>query len=135
GPTTFRLRASIIANNAPNNCAFASTTTVTDQGNNLESGTDCGLNTLLAGDLQNSNPGFDGQLADHGGPTQTLALCGTTCPAVSPAVNHINVLSGQCPSTDQRGGTRPDTEVNVLGIKIAELFCDIGAFELGGLPQ
>lgn len=49
-------------------------------------------------------------LANHGGPTQTLAL-----PAGSAAIDAGN----GCPSTDQRYATRSGA-------------CDIGAFELGG---
>jgi len=51
-------------------------------------------------------------LGDYGGPTQTMALSGSS-PAVNGGVNN------GCPSTDQRGYLREDGQ------------CDSGAFELG----
>lgn len=51
-----------------------------------------------------------GQLADNGGPNQTLALA-TDSPAVDNGTN--------CPATDQRGIARPQGKA-----------CDIGAYEL-----
>jgi hypothetical protein len=62
--------------------------------------------------LQNTDPKL-ASLANNGGPTQTLAL-----QAGSPAIDQIPAAS--CPTTDQRGVTRPDN---------GESACDIGAYE------
>jgi len=104
---------SIVAGNTAgtgNDCDNAGT--ITDKGNNLESGTDCGFTAST--DLQNTDPKLDPSgLQNNGGPTQTIAL-----EPDSPAVDHISVGSS-CPATDQRGVSRPQ------GPK-----CDIGAFEM-----
>lgn len=78
-------------------------------GNNLESGTTCGL--AAAGDLQNTDPML-GPLAFNGGTTQTHALL-----PGSPAINAGNNAACVTP-TDQRGQPR-----------IVGGTCDIGAFE------
>lgn len=102
---------SIVANNAGGrysgkaNCDGP----VNSQGYNLESSTDCGF--TRTGDLQNTNPLLASALASNGGATQTLALQDG-----SPAINQIP--AGSCPSTDQRGISRPQGPA-----------CDIGAFE------
>ncbi|MFJ8085467.1 choice-of-anchor Q domain-containing protein [Streptomyces sp. NPDC096205] len=75
-------------------------------GGNLDSGDSCGL--TAAGDLPRRAPRL-GPLADHGGPTDTVALLPD-----SPARD----AASDCPSTDQRGVTRPQGPG-----------CDIGAFE------
>jgi CSLREA domain-containing protein len=53
-------------------------------------------------------------LADHGGPTLTMAL-----EPSSPAIDQVPASGSGCPSTDQRGVARPQGAG-----------CDIGAFEL-----
>jgi hypothetical protein len=86
---------------------------VTDGGYNLDSGTSCGFSTAQHS-LVNVDPKLGG-LADHGGPTQTMALDPT-----SPAVDAIPPAANGCQgSTDQRGTARP-----------SGAGCDIGAFEL-----
>lgn len=100
---------SIVANNTGSNCGGR---TLTDQGYNLESGTDCGFTGT--GDLQNTDPKLDPNgLQNNGGPTQTIAL-----EPDSPTVDHIPVGSS-CPDTDQRGVKRPQGPA-----------CDTGAFEM-----
>ena len=60
------------ANNSGGNC-FEPGGSFSDQGYNLESGTDCGFRGM--GDLQNTDPKLDPNgLQNNGGPTQTLAL-------------------------------------------------------------
>ena len=100
---TINVRNTIVSGNAGGNCVAGEPPT--SQGNNIENGTSCGLNQ--AGDL-NADPQL-GALADNGGGTQTHAI-----PAGSPAVN----VAGGCPSTDQRGISRPQ------GVA-----CDMGAYE------
>ncbi len=104
---TTSISGSIVADNTPANCSLA----LGDGGYNLESATDCGLRRT--GDQQNIDPNLASALADNGGPTQTLALL-----SGSPAIDKIP--SASCPSTDQRGVTRPDD---------GESACDIGAYE------
>ena len=77
-------------------------------GHNLETGTSCGFTGT--GDLENTNPKL-GQLANNGGPTETLALL-----PGSPAINAGS--DAACPPIDQRGVPRPQGS-----------HCDIGAYE------
>jgi CSLREA domain-containing protein len=84
---------------------------ITNGGNNLDSGTTCGWGTTN-GSMSFTDPKLS-PLMDHGGPTQTFALL-----AASPAIGAGN--NAGCPSTDQRGISRPRGHD-----------CDIGAFEVG----
>ena len=104
---TLSINQSIVANNSGGNCINFGI--ITDQGYNLESGTDCGFTGT--GSLQNTDPKL-AALASNGGPTQTLALRDG-----SPAINHIPT-SACAVTTDQRGIARPQGPA-----------CDIGAFE------
>ncbi|GER87746.1 hypothetical protein KDW_19080 [Dictyobacter vulcani] len=89
---------------------------VTDQGYNLENGSDCSFTAST--DLQNTNPQLAlAGLQDNGGPTQTIALLSS-----SPALDRIPPASCQVP-TDQRGVSRPQGPA-----------CDLGAFELEQTP-
>jgi Big-like domain-containing protein len=89
------------------NCVV-NTSTVTEQGHNLQGTSDCGF--AAAGDIT-GNPNL-GSLANNGGETDTQALL-----AGSPAIDTAG--ADICPTTDQRDLPRP-----ALG------GCDIGAFEL-----
>src|SRR5262249_9305273 len=100
---------SIVATNAGGNCVNEAGT-ITSQGYNLESGSDCGFTGT--GDLQNTDPKLASALASNGGATQTLALLDG-----SPAINKIPT-SACTLATDQRGVSRPQGPA-----------CDIGAFE------
>ena len=91
----------------PSNCGGSPPGT--SAGHNLEEGTDCLFTG--AGDKRGVDP-LLGPLADNGGPTPTRALL-----AGSPALDAGD--NATCPSTDQRGTTRPQNAT-----------CDIGAFEL-----
>jgi hypothetical protein len=94
----------IVSNGASGNC----TGPIASQGHNLESADECGFNS--ATDQTGKDPVL-GALADNGGPTRTLALL-----AGSPAIDRGDPAA--CPSTDQRGVTRPQGPI-----------CDTGAFE------
>jgi CSLREA domain-containing protein len=83
--------------------------TLMSQGNNLESGTDCGF--TASGDHQSTDP-LLGPLQDNGGTTQTQAV-----QPGSPIIDAGN--TADCPPTDQRGVARPQGPA-----------CDIGAFEV-----
>jgi PKD domain/HYR domain len=114
---TINISGSIVAGNTAyqdNGCDVAGIP-ITDNGYNLESGTDCGFTST--GSLQNTNPLLSA-LANNGGPTQTMAL-----QLGSPAIDRIPLAS--CPSTDQRGHPRPDVDAG----SPAETACDMGAFE------
>jgi CSLREA domain-containing protein len=89
------------------NCAGG--VTLTSQGHNLESGTDCGF--TASGDHPGTDPGL-GTLQDNGGPTQTQVV-----QPGSPIIDAAN--SADCPSSDQRGVSRPQGSA-----------CDIGAIEV-----
>lgn len=86
------------------NCSVG---TVSSQGHNLSSSSDCGLTG--AGDRQGVDP-LLGPLAANGGPTDTAAPL-----AGSPAADS----GADCPSLDQRGVSRPRGGA-----------CEIGAYEL-----
>ncbi|MGI9057154.1 MAG: choice-of-anchor Q domain-containing protein [Ktedonobacteraceae bacterium] len=105
---TVSISNSIVATNTGVNCKGG----VSDQGYNLSSDSSCGLTGT--GSLQNTDPRLDPKgLQNNGGPTQTIALL-----SGSPAIDTIPVA--RCPSTDQRGTTRPDN---------GETACDMGAYE------
>jgi predicted outer membrane repeat protein len=111
---TVHVKNTILAGNTPNNCTG---TTMTSQGYNLESGTDCGLTGT--GDLQNAAADL-GPLQDNGGPTWTHALQDG-----SQAIDHVPYGTNGCGTdytTDQRGYCRPYP---------SESSCDIGAYEYG----
>jgi len=95
------------------NCNHEGASWVSD-GNNLETGSTC--NFTQSGDLQNTDP-LLGALADNGGYTSTHAL-----QKGSPAIDAGN--NSGCPSTDQRGETRPKD-----GDADGTATCDIGTYE------
>ncbi len=100
---------------APGNCDG----TILNGGNNISSDGSCGFGMSTGVNGQTIGDGIDPQLsasglANNGGPTQTIALKST-----SPAIDAIPLA--ECPPTDQRGVTRPDSA--------SETACDIGAYE------
>jgi hypothetical protein len=105
----------IIANNAPQNCAGARLAT---EGFNLSSDKSCDFHG--AGDQNGVNPKL-GPLQYNGGPTLTMALL-----PGSPAIDGGNASGcrdwlGRKLTTDQRGMPRPDED--------ERRGCDIGAYE------
>jgi hypothetical protein len=90
---------------------------VTSGGDNLVSDASCFPGSAALNDRVGLDPRRHA-LADHGGPTKTIAL-----QADSPAVDQVIVNAAGCSGTDQRGVARP------LGVR-----CDIGAFELDTDP-
>jgi hypothetical protein len=104
GPVT--LRNTILAyNSAGSNCFGAA---FLDVGHNISSDPSCQF--TAPGSLNNTDPRL-GPLSDYGGPTPTMSLL-----EGSPAIDAADAAF--CPSTDQRGRTRPYGDA-----------CDIGAFE------
>jgi CSLREA domain-containing protein len=107
------LKNTIVANSpSGGNCAATAGQTITDGGYNLSSDASCiTAATSLSGDP------MLGDLADNGGPTQTMALQDG-----SPAIDAIPDGTNGCGTDitqDQRGVSRPQGSA-----------CDIGAFEL-----
>jgi predicted outer membrane repeat protein len=95
--------------------------TVTNGGNNLDSGTSCGFGTAN-GSLSNTNPML-GTLKDNGGPTETHALLFGS-PALNAGNNAFAVdPDGNPLQFDQRGEGFP----RVVGPAV-----DMGAFEFQG---
>jgi hypothetical protein len=86
------------------NCANSA---VTSNGHNLSDHGDCDL--VGSGDIENE-PARVGDLANNGGPTNTLALARASAA--------VNAGAAHCTQHDQRGVTRPQ------GPR-----CDIGAYE------
>lgn len=108
---TITFSNSIVAGGLPSNCSG----TIGTSGPNVEDGTDCGFT------IQNANPLLS-PLANDGGPTQTMALQGS-----SPARNagdDATCAAAPVNGVDQRGDARPGT---------AQVHCSIGAFEAQNL--
>jgi hypothetical protein len=95
----------IIANSLSGSNCFG---IITDGGGNISSDGSCSFSA--PGSLNNTDPVL-GLLGDYGGPTPTIPLL-----AGSPAIDRANTAF--CPSSDQRGRTRP-----------SGTGCDIGALE------
>jgi predicted outer membrane repeat protein len=90
------------------NCAYATAgEDLNSVGDNVI-GSGC-VTAVMPSDAVTKTPGLNA-LAANGGPTKTMAL-----KATSPAVN---LSSGPCPATDQRGQARPGTK------------CDSGAYQV-----
>jgi CSLREA domain-containing protein len=100
----------ILANNTGGNCKG----TITNDGNNIDSGTTCGW-TSVSNSMSSTDP-LLGALANIGGPTQTFALL-TGSPAID-AGNDAVCADAPVSGLDQRGFPRP------IGAH-----CDIGAVE------
>jgi LPXTG-site transpeptidase (sortase) family protein len=107
---TTNLTNTIIANSTGGDCVVAGSSPVLTSTNTLVEDGSCSAS--LSGDPKLA------PLADNGGPTQTHALL-INSPAIDAGAN------GSCPSTDQRGFTRP-----VDGDGDGAAVCDIGAYEL-----
>lgn len=96
--------------------------TVVSQGYNLI-GVSAGCNIVAStGDLLDVDP-LLGPLQDNGGPAATRTH---DLGAGSPAIDAGDPAAGGCPTTDQRGVTRP-LDGNLDGV----VACDIGAIETG----
>jgi hypothetical protein len=122
------LKNTILANNTaaglPANCGQSPQKTIISQGNNLDSGNQCGLNA--AGDLINTDPKLMG-LGNFGGLTRTMALM-----ANSPAIDVGD--NAYCGMYDQRGFSGPTPQGSALqrqvdGTGKGTAVCDLGAFE------
>jgi hypothetical protein len=84
--------------------------TLTSQGHNIESATDCGF--TASGDQQNVADPKLSPLQNNGGQMDTMALL-----TGSPAIDHADAAN--CPATDEIGTTRPQGPA-----------CDVGAYEV-----
>lgn len=122
-PDGIRFQNTLLSNNtsltgAPNNCADESEGAgLVSDGGNVDTGDSCSF--AAAGDQPNAAV-LLGPLGNYGGPTPTHNL-GTQ--SQNDAID--SGIPGHCPSTDQRGTTRPlDGDGN------GNPGCDAGAFEL-----
>jgi len=115
---------SIFAKSVSGNCETVDAT-ITDDGYNISDDATCGFGSSTAangdtiGDsVSDSNLALAaGGLANNGGTTETIALeLGSYAIAAIPTAD--------CPTTDQRGATRPAPGYSA---------CDIGAFEYAGV--
>jgi hypothetical protein len=110
---TVHLRNTVLFNSGVSNCGGP----VVSLGHNLSSDTSCARSLTSPGDQNGLDPKL-GPLASNDGPTQTRALLQGS-PAIDAASN------ANCPSTDQRGQSRP-IDGNGDGLAV----CDVGAYEL-----
>jgi hypothetical protein len=92
---------------------------MTSAGHNLEVGNSCGLGA--SGDKKGV---ADAKLGPFGGGPPSFYPLLSGSPAIDAADN-----TG-CPSTDERGASRPQ-DGNGTGVAV----CDIGAYEASGIPQ
>ncbi len=109
---------SIVENNGRQDCSFdlaTPRTAVTIIGFVLSDGS-CGPRGFGAYTRTGGSDATLGNLADNGGPTQTMALL--------PGSLAVNAATGDCPAADQRGITRPQSAA-----------CDAGAYELQITPS
>ena len=106
--TTITIRASIFASPGVSCFDFSTPGAITSLGFNLEDANDCGFDQ--ATDRPNTNPVL-APLSNNGGPSATHALL--------PGSPAIDLLTGACAGTDQRGTARPQGPA-----------CDSGAFEV-----
>ena len=114
GTNVPKLKNTIVANNTPDNCLpTAGVVEGAGSSHNLDSANTCAF--TATGDKSNANPMLGAVDADD---TRPLA-------AGSPAVDAGDTSAGNCPSTDERGVTRPQD-----GDAIPGALCDMGAYEL-----
>jgi hypothetical protein len=106
-------RNTILAASSPGaNCATSGSGSFANYYNNIDDGASCGFSSNF-GSKSNTIPQLL-PLANNGGRTQTFAIARS-----SPALDGVVYNSPNfCPSTDQRGWSRP------IGPR-----CDIGAYE------
>ena len=111
GGAFFNLYDSIVASNTVGSSGTdaACAGNFSGDGNVLTAAAGCG--SFSAGTNQSVGSALIDPLADNGGPTETIKLLAT-----SPALGYAT----DCPSTDQRGVKRPETD------------CDSGSFERKG---
>ncbi len=109
----------VVNSNGPSCQIIGGSTTITNGGNNIDSGTSCGFGST-AGSMSNTDP-ILGPLQDNGGSTHTMALL-----ANSPAINAgsaTTCAAGVGSPTFGAGG------VDARGLPRRSGYCDIGAFE------
>lgn len=119
GQGALTMRNSTVRNTGGESCKLAASYTVTNGGNNIDSGTTCGWGSA-SGSMSNTNP-LLATLASNGGPTQTFALL-----AGSPAINAGNgdLCAAVVGAPDYGAGG-----LDQRGLSRRNGFCDIGAFE------
>jgi predicted outer membrane repeat protein len=123
GSGTAGVKNTVIADNNGGDC-YTQFTSPFDLGHNMDSDGSCFSTSTQSSDKPNTEPNL-GNPADNGGPLVGNTTDGSAVriltdaeTAASPTVNAGT--NTNCPSTDERGVTRPQGGV-----------CDIGAFELG----
>jgi uncharacterized repeat protein (TIGR01451 family) len=123
GTGTPGIENTVIADNNGGDCD-AQFTSLFDLGHNMDSDGSCFSTSVQSSDKPNTEPNL-GNPADNGGPLVGNTTDGSAMTILTDAETKASptVNAGtntNCPSTDERGVTRPQGGV-----------CDIGAFELG----
>jgi len=124
--STITLAGDILATGAPagGECSGSKSQIFVDAGYNIDDDGTCGLSSASHSVSDSTTiDGYLGTLAQHGGPTETIALLAGAAPganpaqAVIPSTFHLPTGEAACSQPDQRGVARAAT-------------CDMGAYAL-----
>jgi hypothetical protein len=131
--STMTVAGSIVANQSSGSNCYGS---LTDAGYNLSSGTSCKFGTTSDSTSKDSVTNLDlGSLADNGGPTETIAIPGSSAAAAfisSPATVTLGGISiNLCSDTSYTtsSGYKANLSVDQRGVSRPATGCSAGAYQ------